>query len=139
MLETSVRASTFTFMVFNRSIFCQLAKHHSPEKLPPNVYFSHTKFSVTIFDAYPKAEYHLLIIPRISRDETDKVRTAENLISLKKLFSVPGTDRREIRDFLTLLKEDADSLREELEEDMRIRRGFVWKLNFGFHAVQSME
>lgn len=126
-------------MAFNKSLFCQVAKHSTPETFPPNFYFSHTEYTITIFDAYPKAEYHLLVIPRVSKDDNEKLRTARNLMSLKTLFRAPGIERNDIREFLLLLKADADALREELEEDMRIRRGFVWKLNFGFHAVQSME
>lgn len=126
-------------MAFNKSIFCQVAKHNTPETFPPNVYFSHTEHTITIFDLYPKAEYHLLVIPRVSKDADEKIRTARNLMSLKTLFKAHGAGRSEVRAFLLLLKADADALREELEEDMRIRRGIVWKLNFGFHAVQSME
>jgi aprataxin len=34
-------------------------------KLPPTVYFSHTRHTLTIFDAYPKAIFHFLILPRL--------------------------------------------------------------------------
>ena len=126
-------------MAFNKSLFCQVAKHKNPETFPAHVYFTHTDHTITIFDAYPKAEYHLLVIPRVSRDSEERVRTAQNLMSLKSLFNTSGLEKREIYEFLLQVKADADALREELEEDMRIRRGFTWKLNFGFHAVQSME
>jgi aprataxin len=33
--------------------------------LPPTVYFSHTRHTLTIFDAYPKALFHFLILPRL--------------------------------------------------------------------------
>jgi aprataxin len=32
--------------------------------LPPTVYFSHTRHTLTIFDAYPKALFHFLVLPR---------------------------------------------------------------------------
>jgi len=35
------------------------------KKLPPTVYFSHTSHTLTIFDAYPKALFHFLILPRL--------------------------------------------------------------------------
>jgi aprataxin len=35
------------------------------KKLPPTVYFSHTPHTLTIFDAYPKALFHFLILPRL--------------------------------------------------------------------------
>jgi aprataxin len=126
-------------MSFNRSLFCQVAKHKDPESIPAHVYFTHTEHTITIFDAYPKADYHLLMIPRVSNDPEERVWTARNLMSLKTLFSANGLEKKDVYGFLLRLKTDVDALREELEEDMRIRRGFTWKLNFGFHAVQSME
>ena len=33
--------------------------------LPPTVYFSHTRHTLTIFDAYPKALFHFLVLPRL--------------------------------------------------------------------------
>jgi len=35
------------------------------KKLPHTVYFSHTRHTLTIFDAYPKALFHFLILPRL--------------------------------------------------------------------------
>lgn len=35
--------------------------------LPPTVYFSHTRHTLTVFDAYPKALFHFLVLPRIAR------------------------------------------------------------------------
>ena len=34
--------------------------------LPPTVYFSHTRHTLTVFDAYPKALFHFLVLPRIA-------------------------------------------------------------------------
>ncbi len=33
--------------------------------LPPTIYFSHTRYTLTIFDAYPKALFHFLVLPRL--------------------------------------------------------------------------
>ena len=35
------------------------------KKLPPTVYFSHTRHTLTIFDAFPKALFHFLVLPRL--------------------------------------------------------------------------
>ena len=35
------------------------------KKLPPTVYFSHTRHTLTVFDAYPKALFHFLVLPRL--------------------------------------------------------------------------
>ena len=34
-------------------------------KLPPTVYFSHTPQTLTVFDAFPKALFHFLVLPRL--------------------------------------------------------------------------
>ncbi|KAH9027681.1 hypothetical protein EDB84DRAFT_1670019 [Lactarius hengduanensis] len=41
--------------------------------LPPTVYFSHTKHTLTIFDAYPKALFHFLTL-RVLADEAARLR-----------------------------------------------------------------
>ncbi|KAI9446241.1 hypothetical protein H4582DRAFT_2052324 [Lactarius indigo] len=68
---------------------------------PLKVYFSHTQHTLTIFDAYPKALFHFLVLPRLS-DE----RTAEET--------------------LRVLADEAERLRGVIEEEMRARYGFTW-------------
>src|SRR5712691_6052803 len=76
--------------------------------LPPTVYFSHTRHTLTIFDAYPKALFHFLILPRLrtraprtpgdggerDRDsEKDVVADrAEDLTNLRTLLRCADTD-----------------------------------------------
>ena len=38
--------------------------------LPPTVYYSHTRHTLTIFDAYPKALFHFLVLPRLRTSTT---------------------------------------------------------------------
>ena len=92
---------------------------------------------MTIFDAYPKATFHFLILPRV-KDKTGPW-SAANLISLKKFFNSNQASIEEARTLLLRLKEDAETVREMIVEEMRNRYGFVWKLYMGFHAIQSME
>ena len=40
------------------------------KKLPPTVYFSHTRHTLTVFDAYPKALFHFLVLPRLLQTTT---------------------------------------------------------------------
>jgi aprataxin len=40
--------------------------------LPPTVYFSHTRHTLTIFDAYPKALFHFLVLPRLKTLPTSR-------------------------------------------------------------------
>ena len=45
--------------------------------LPPTVYYSHTRHTLTIFDAYPKALFHFLVLPRL-RTSTSTSTTASS-------------------------------------------------------------
>jgi aprataxin len=43
--------------------------------LPPTVYYSHTRHTLTIFDAYPKALFHFLVLPRLGISTSRPPRT----------------------------------------------------------------
>ena len=124
-------------MAFNRGILRTYAQLSEPEQLAPNTYFTHTERTVTIFDAYPKAVFHFLVLPRIKNKEGPL--SAKNLTSLKVFLNQNQINWKEARTLLKQLKEDGEKVREMIEEEMRDRYGFVWKVHLGFHAVQSME
>lgn len=124
-------------MAFNRGILRTYAQLSEPEQLAPNTYFTHTERTVTIFDAYPKAVFHFLVLPRIKNKEGPL--SAKNLTSLKVSLNQNQINWKEARTLLKQLKEDGEKVREMIEEEMRDRYGFVWKVHLGFHAVQSME
>lgn len=71
-----------------------------PETLPPDVLLRHTPRTIAIFDAFPKAKYHFLLLPRPTAtwDST-------NLVSLRKVLQAD--------------KDDAKALLETLEEESR--------------------
>ncbi|KAH9079624.1 HIT-like domain-containing protein [Lactarius deliciosus] len=107
--------------------------------LPPTVYFSHTKHTLTIFDAYPKALFHFLVLPRLSTDERPSDLTDLRTL-LRQHASGPGDDaRRAAGETLRVLADEAARLRGVIEEEMRARYGFAWDVWAGFHAVPSME
>ncbi|KAL5489856.1 HNT3_3 [Sanghuangporus weigelae] len=124
-------------MAFNRAILRTYAQLSEPARLAPSIYFVHTEKTVTIFDAYPKAVFHLLVLPRIKDKEGPL--SAANLTSLKKFLNSKQTNRKDARELLRRLKEDGEKVREMIKEEMRDRYGFVWKVHLGFHAVQSMD
>ncbi|KAI0256898.1 HIT-like domain-containing protein [Lactifluus subvellereus] len=101
-------------------------------KLPPTVYFSHTQHTLTIFDAYPKALFHFLILPRLR-----VTSTAAN----DDATAPDGSARARAQAASTLraLADAAARLRGEIEREMEARYGFVWDIWVGFHAVPSME
>jgi aprataxin len=107
--------------------------------LPPTVYFSHTQHTLTIFDAYPKAHFHFLVLPRLSSSSSSSsssgVPSSSDLTDLRTLLRV----RRHAHETLRVLADEAVRLRVVVEEEMRARYGFVWDVWVGFHAVPSME
>ena len=134
--------------------------------LPPTVYFSHTRHTLTVFDAYPKALFHFLVLPRIrvraagssSHGDGDEVMVpvmedAEDLTSLRTLLqraasgsgssssSSSGAADARVRaeGTLSVLADEAARVRSEIEREMRARYGFAWPIWVGFHAVPSME
>ena len=130
-------------------------------KLPPTVYFSHTQYTLTIFDAYPKALFHFLILPRLqisaattnddgNGDEggslSELTASESDLASLRTLLrraaAPDGSSTRartQAASMLRVLADAAARLRGEIEREMEARYGFVWDVWVGFHAVPSME
>ena len=133
-------------------------------KLPPTVYFSHTQYTLTIFDAYPKALFHFLILPRLrvsaatTNDEgngdeggslSELTASESDMASLRTLLrraAAPDSSsssstraRAQAASTLRVLADAAARLRGEIEREMEARYGFVWDVWVGFHAVPSME
>ena len=88
----------------------------------------------TIIDQFPKAIFHMLMLPRLK----EPPYTATNLKSLRSLFSktVPKDVARRV---IQEIAEDARVLKAQVEEEMVNRYGFKWPVHLGFHALQSME
>ncbi|KII88600.1 hypothetical protein PLICRDRAFT_698957 [Plicaturopsis crispa FD-325 SS-3] len=103
----------------------------NPTTLPPDLYFSHTQTSLTIFDCYPKSIFHFLILPRVQPD-----LPAKTLSTLKSLLK---GDRARAKSVLEDLRNEAEALKVTIEEEMVSKYGFKWGIWTGFHAVQSME
>lgn len=102
-----------------------------PVKLPASVLLQYSSFSLTVFDLYPKAKFHFLVLPRHTGGETPK--------HLKDLQSLLASGRKNTLKILQPLNEDALKARETIEEEMVRRYGAKWGINIGFHAVPSME
>jgi hypothetical protein len=109
--------------------------------LPPTVYFSHTQHTLTIFDAYPKALFHFLVLPRTT-SSSDTARSSD-LTDLRTLLrrraSSDAKTRTRAEETLRALADEAERMRGVVQEEMRTRYGFVWEIWTGFHAVPSME
>ncbi|KAF7305119.1 HIT domain-containing protein [Mycena kentingensis (nom. inval.)] len=103
----------------------------APSKLPGSVLLSHTDDTLTIFDAFPKALFHFLILPRLP---TTGFTTAE----LTDLRTLLRTDKSRALALLTTLASTAAALRTDIECEMLKHYGFKWPILTGFHAVPSM-
>lgn len=122
-------------MVFDSTILRKYARLTSPEELPHDTYFMHTDDTVTILDKYPKAIYHVLLLPRIH----GKIYTASNLTSLKTFLNSPSVGREDAVSLLQLLKRDKEKVIQKIEEEMMSKFGHTWGIYAGFHANPTME
>ncbi|GLB35012.1 putative C2HE / C2H2 / C2HC zinc-binding finger [Lyophyllum shimeji] len=102
-----------------------------PASLPRSILFSHTETSLTIYDAFPKSMFHFLILPRASSKPE-----ANELDSLRTLLK---GDKARAKQVISALREDAQTLRKEIEDEMLKRYGFKWDVWTGFHATPSMQ
>ncbi|KIP09607.1 hypothetical protein PHLGIDRAFT_46286, partial [Phlebiopsis gigantea 11061_1 CR5-6] len=106
------------------------AQRVDPSRLPGSVLFAHTDTSLTVFDAFPKSYFHLLVLPRPRRpfeiEDMDNLRTL-----LKK-------DKEAAKLVLLDLGEAAQRARERIKDEMLKRFGFKWDIWTGFHAGPSM-
>lgn len=104
-----------------------------PLDLPPSVLFNHTQNSLTIYDAFPKSIFHFLVLPR---PEAYSDLTLADLGSLKSLLHGEKSRAEEV---LKSLKDDALTVRADIEAEMVRLYGFKWEIWTGFHGAPSME
>lgn len=97
-------------------------------------FLGYTSNTITILDQFPKAIFHLLVLPRVKGPP----RTATNLKSLRTLFSknVPKDVAHEV---IKEIAADAYAIKAEIEDNMMQLYRFKWTIHMGFHAVPSME
>ncbi|KAH7914952.1 HIT-like domain-containing protein [Hygrophoropsis aurantiaca] len=113
------------------TILRSYAQKSNPDSLPSSVLLSHSDTSLTIFDAYPKSIFHFLILPRVKAPWT-----ANELTGLSSVFKC---DKARAKELLLSLKDEADSARKTIQDEMQKRYGFKWDIWIGFHAIPSME
>ncbi|THU86401.1 HIT-like protein [Dendrothele bispora CBS 962.96] len=103
-----------------------------PSSLPQSILFSHSSETLTIYDAYPKAKFHFLILPRV------KPQSELSLKDLDSLKSLLAGDKTRAKQVIEALNEDAMILRKEIEDEMMKLYGFKWSIYIGFHGAPSM-
>lgn len=107
------------------------AQRGRPETLPASILFNHTETCLTVYDAFPKAIFHFLVLPRI-RPPLD----AEELTNLRTLLK---SDKKRAGAVLKELSNEAEGVKKMIQEEMLSRYGFQWEIWMGFHPVPSMQ
>jgi aprataxin len=103
-----------------------------PEHLPPTVLVDTTERTIAIIDKYPKAMFHVLVLPR----PQDGV-SAEDMDSLRTLVAKVGKERA--KEVLEEIGAHARRVRDDIQLQMKQRYKFQWDVWIGFHAVPSMQ
>lgn len=121
--------------MFDRAVLQKYAKklESSTSSLPPTLLLTTTETSFTLFDKYPKATYHFLVLPRII---ANSVFTARDLTSLQTLLS--KGKKEEAKAVIKGLEKDAQTVKEMVEKEMLKKQGYKWDVRIGFHAVPTM-
>ncbi|OAX30901.1 hypothetical protein K503DRAFT_658986, partial [Rhizopogon vinicolor AM-OR11-026] len=116
----------------NLAIFRDYAMKPDPtSSLPPSILLSHSDTCLTVFDAFPKSIFHLLVIPRIKPPFS-----ARHLADLRSLLQCKTDVAKEL---LMNLNEEANKVKMMIEEEMMKRYKFKWDIWMGFHPISSME
>ncbi|KAI5453135.1 aprataxin-like protein [Naganishia albida] len=140
----------------------QYAFARRPDRdIPSDVYLLHDPHTVTVFDKFPKAKYHFLVLPRIpfvdgsateasdadtqsdSNSSTESTSSAVHpaisanaLASLHALLSTTSS-AISLR-ILRMLQQTSLEVVEMVKDEMLKTEGFEWGIEVGFHAVPSM-
>lgn len=111
--------------------------------LSPKVLLISNPSTIAIFDAYPKAKYHFLVLPRYpfpgqnDPDSTKSICRLDHLDDLKSLLTKTSREARE--QIVGQLAETAREVEEMVRDEMVKSEGVEWKIDVGFHAIPSLK
>lgn len=107
----------------------------NPKTIPPSNLLKFTDTTITIFDKFPKAKYHFLILPRVNSEKGLTVETLHDLRSLLRL------DKAKALSVLKDLEKESKEVEKMIVDEMQKAHGpgSEWKVFSGFHAVPSMQ
>lgn len=118
----------------------------SPQlQIPPSTLLTYNDQCIAIFDAFPKAKYHFLVLPRYplpsALDGSESklkgsVCRLDDLDSLSTVMLRTGQARREILDAMINMAKEVEEM---ILDEMVKTDGFTWGIDMGFHAVPSMQ
>ncbi|KAL8281116.1 hypothetical protein RQP46_006474 [Phenoliferia psychrophenolica] len=109
------------------------ARAKDPRKeIPAGVFLKADSETITIFDGFEKAKYHFLCMPRDPFPSEKKI-PSKDLVSLSALLSSASA-----LEILLALKKSAEGVKTMIEDEMLKTEGWVWGVQVGFHASESM-
>ncbi|KAK4686475.1 aprataxin, partial [Tremellales sp. Uapishka_1] len=111
--------------------------------LPPKVLLLQTPQTIAIFDAFPKAKYHFLVLPRYPFPPHSDPSSKNSICKLDELDDLTSLLRKSTRDvreeILRNMMDTAREVEEMIRDEMFKSEGFEWKVDIGFHAIPSMK
>ncbi|BGP48259.1 aprataxin-like protein [Rhodotorula kratochvilovae] len=113
------------------------ARLRRPEReLPEGVWVANDERTLTIFDGYEKAKYHMLVLPRDPfppAEDAGGTVPSRALTSLSSLLASPHA-----LPVLQALRTAGEEVAEMIRDEMEKTEGWSWDVRMGFHAVESM-
>lgn len=132
------------FEMNNPGVLRTYATLPSPStSLSPRVLLTSSPSTIAIFDAYPKAKYHFLVLPRYpfppqsDPDSGKSIVQLNHLDDLRSLLTKTGREARE--QVISQLAETAREVEEMIRDEMVKSEGVEWKIDVGFHAIPSLK
>ncbi|KAL7423152.1 aprataxin-like protein [Cryptotrichosporon argae] len=110
---------------------------HPDLDLPSSAYLLHTPSALVVFDKFPKAKYHFLVLPRHPRPASGP-GAALPLSALGSLRDMAREALENVREVVEDLVEVGKEVVEMVREEMVKTEGFEWGVQMGFHAQPSM-
>jgi aprataxin len=103
-------------------------------QIPPSTLLLDSPECIAIFDAYPKAKYHFLVLPRYPFPSSSKCNI-DCLHDITSLLNAPKEVRKEV---VQAMRSMAGEVEEMVKDEMMKTEGFTWGVDMGFHAIPSM-
>jgi len=103
-------------------------------QIPPSVLLLDSAKCIAIFDAFPKAKYHFLVLPRYPFPSSGKCNI-DHLSDLESLLRAPKDITKEV---IGAMRAMAGEVEEMIKDEMMKTEGFTWEVDMGFHAIPSM-
>lgn len=122
--------------MLNLAALREFASVRSPStQIPASTLLTYNDQCIAIFDAFPKAKYHFLMLPRFPFPSSSSACRADDLNDLSSVLRLPT----EIRDaVISAMRDMANEVAEMIQDEMMKTEGFVWGIDMGFHAMPSM-